>query len=61
MNAPVLDIADVSSPGLYRDDTWREHFAVMRREDPVHPRRFRDEQVDKPIKTRYDMGPLDAE
>src|SRR5215468_11617592 len=28
--------ADVSNPGLYRDDTWREHFAVMRRDDPVH-------------------------
>jgi cytochrome P450 len=36
MNAPPLDLADVSSPSLYRDDTWREHFAAMRREDPVH-------------------------
>ena len=36
MNAPPLDLADVSSPSLYRDDTWREHFAALRREDPVH-------------------------
>ena len=36
MNAPPLALADVSSPTLYRDDTWREHFAAMRRDDPVH-------------------------
>src|SRR4029453_10846428 len=36
MNAPILDIADVSSPSLYREDSWREHFAAMRRDDPVH-------------------------
>ena len=36
MNAPPLGLADVSSPALYRDDTWREHFAALRREDPVH-------------------------
>ena len=36
MNAPPSTLADVSSPGLYRDDAWREHFAAMRRDDPVH-------------------------
>src|SRR5829696_863169 len=36
MNAPTSTLADVSSPSLYRDDAWREHFALMRREDPVH-------------------------
>ena len=36
MNAPASTFADVSSPELYRDDAWREHFAMMRREDPVH-------------------------
>jgi cytochrome P450 len=36
MNAPPSALADVSSPALYRDDTWREHFAAMRRDDPVH-------------------------
>jgi hypothetical protein len=28
--------ADVSQPGLYREDAWRPHFARLRREDPVH-------------------------
>jgi cytochrome P450 len=28
--------ADVSDPLLYREDSWREHFAAMRRDDPVH-------------------------
>ncbi|MBL6612773.1 MAG: cytochrome P450 [Reyranella sp.] len=36
MNAPPLGLADVSSPTLYRDDSWREPFAALRREDPVH-------------------------
>ena len=36
MNAPPSTLADVSSPTLYRDDTWREPFAAMRRDDPVH-------------------------
>ena len=27
---------DVSDPRLYRDDAWREPFARLRREDPVH-------------------------
>ena len=36
MNAPPSVLADVSSPVLYRDDTWREPFAAMRRDDPVH-------------------------
>lgn len=27
---------DVSNPRLYREDTWRPHFARLRREDPVH-------------------------
>jgi cytochrome P450 len=36
MNAPPSVLADVSSPALYRDDTWREPFAAMRRDDPVH-------------------------
>lgn len=36
MNAPPLALADVSSPTLYRDDAWREPFAAMRRDDPVH-------------------------
>jgi cytochrome P450 len=32
--APVH--ADVSDPRLYREDTWREHFARLRADDPVH-------------------------
>lgn len=28
--------ADVSDPRLYREDSWRAHFAAMRRDDPVH-------------------------
>ena len=36
MNAPIFDFIDVSNPGLYRDDAWREPFAAMRRDDPVH-------------------------
>ena len=28
--------ADVSDPRLYREDTWREHFALLRDQDPVH-------------------------
>jgi cytochrome P450 len=31
----VLD-PDLGNPRLYRDDTWRPHFARFRREDPVH-------------------------
>ena len=27
---------DVSNPLLYREDSWRPHFARLRREDPVH-------------------------
>jgi len=27
---------DVGDPGLYREDTWRPHFARLRAEDPVH-------------------------
>src|SRR6476661_8645353 len=27
---------DVGDPTLYRDDTWRPHFARLRSEDPVH-------------------------
>ena len=30
-----LDL-DLANPRLYREDTWRPHFARMRREDPVH-------------------------
>ncbi len=30
------DFCDVSNPRLYREDSWRPHFALMRREDPVH-------------------------
>ena len=36
MDAPIFDFVDVSNPGLYRDDAWREPFAAMRRDDPVH-------------------------
>jgi cytochrome P450 len=32
----AADVADVSDPALYRMDSWREHFARLRREDPVH-------------------------
>jgi cytochrome P450 len=28
--------ANVADPQLYRDDSWRPHFARLRREDPVH-------------------------
>jgi cytochrome P450 len=28
--------ADVSDPRLYREDSWREHFARLRRQDPVY-------------------------
>src|SRR5260221_7409415 len=28
--------ADVSDPRLYREDTWREHFALLRDQNPVH-------------------------
>jgi cytochrome P450 len=28
--------ADVGDPRLYREDTWRPHFARLRAEDPVH-------------------------
>jgi cytochrome P450 len=31
-----LDSIDVSDPRLYQDDAWREPFAELRREDPVH-------------------------
>jgi cytochrome P450 len=27
---------DVSDPHLYQDDSWRPHFAKLRRDDPVH-------------------------
>jgi cytochrome P450 len=38
LHAPghVERCADVSDPRLYRDDTWREHFALLRDQDPVH-------------------------
>jgi hypothetical protein len=36
MAEPALDFGDVSNPRLYREDSWRPHFALMRREDPVH-------------------------
>jgi cytochrome P450 len=36
MTATSLEWADVSRPSLYREDAWREPFALMRREDPVH-------------------------
>ncbi len=48
MNAPVqldpsddawsmpLDKIDVSQPRLYQDDIWEDHFARLRRDDPVH-------------------------
>jgi cytochrome P450 len=36
MDAALADHVDVSNPRLYREDSWREHFARLRREDPVH-------------------------
>jgi len=36
MAEPASDFGDVSNPRLYREDSWRPHFAQMRREDPVH-------------------------
>jgi cytochrome P450 len=36
MVEPARDFGDVSNPRLYREDTWRPHFALLRREDPVH-------------------------
>ncbi len=33
---PTLEGIDVSDPALYEHDTWREPFARLRREDPVH-------------------------
>ena len=32
----ALDQLDVSDPALYRDDTWHDMFARLRREAPVH-------------------------
>ncbi|HKV16908.1 MAG TPA: cytochrome P450, partial [Reyranella sp.] len=32
----MSDHIDVGDPVLYRDDSWRPHFARLRREDPVH-------------------------
>lgn len=31
-----LTSIDVSDPHLYQDDSWRPHFAQLRRDDPVH-------------------------
>jgi len=31
-----LDVADVSDPALYQHDTWREPFARLREEAPLH-------------------------
>jgi cytochrome P450 len=36
MDAAMVDHIDVSNPRLYREDSWRDHFARLRREDPVH-------------------------
>ncbi len=36
MTGPALPHADVSDPRLYREDSWRPHFARMRQQDPVH-------------------------
>jgi cytochrome P450 len=36
MVEPARDFGDVSNPRLYREDSWRPHFALMRRQDPVH-------------------------
>jgi cytochrome P450 len=35
-NSIALDEIDVSHPALYRDDGWRDVFAQLRREAPVH-------------------------
>jgi cytochrome P450 len=32
----MTEHTDVGDPRLYRDDTWRPHFARLRAEDPVH-------------------------
>jgi cytochrome P450 len=32
----MTEHADVGDPRLYRDDSWRPHFARLRAEDPVH-------------------------
>jgi cytochrome P450 len=32
----MTEHADVGDPRLYREDSWRPHFARLRREDPVH-------------------------
>lgn len=32
---PILDV-DLGDPRLYREDLWRQPFARLRREDPVH-------------------------
>jgi len=32
----MVDLPDVSHPSLYQDDVWREPFAHLRRDDPVH-------------------------
>src|SRR5262245_44258402 len=34
-DSAVLDM-DLGDPRLYREDSWRPHFARLRREDPVH-------------------------
>jgi cytochrome P450 len=36
MSGPISAHVDVGDPQLYRDDSWRPHFARLRREDPVH-------------------------
>jgi cytochrome P450 len=32
----MADFVDVGDPALYREDSWRPHFARLRQEDPVH-------------------------
>jgi cytochrome P450 len=32
----MADFVDVSDPRLYREDAWREPFARLRRDDPLH-------------------------
>ena len=32
----MVEAVDVGDPRLYREDSWRPHFARLRREDPVH-------------------------
>jgi cytochrome P450 len=32
----MTDHMEVGNPELYREDSWRPHFARLRREDPVH-------------------------